>query len=147
MTLSNQERAIRCRQAITAYSDDDSRTNLVDFLADSMHWCQLDGHDFRDAIDTAQMHFNAESTGDDILDDLDREADIDFHALLAKRRQVAVIWSTEDVQGIRSDLTDEQAWEVLQQCRRFHDCEIGFNWLLIETVADDMFPKQPLTKE
>ena len=29
MTLTNQERADRCQQAITAYSDDDTFTNLV----------------------------------------------------------------------------------------------------------------------
>ncbi len=69
MTLSNQERAVRCQQAITAYSDDDNYTNLVDFLADAMHYCHLHGHSFRDALDTAVMHFDAEMTGDDILND------------------------------------------------------------------------------
>jgi hypothetical protein len=70
MTLSNQERAIRCQQAITAYSDDDNYTNLVDFLADAMHYCHLHGHKFRDALGTAVMHFDAELSGGDILDDL-----------------------------------------------------------------------------
>ena len=74
MTLSNQERALRCQQAITAYSGDDSCTNLVDFLADAMHWCHVQGHSFRDAFDTAVMHFEAEMTGDDIPDDLNHEA-------------------------------------------------------------------------
>ena len=41
MTVSNQERAIRCQQAMTAYSDDDAYTNLVDFLADAMHFCHV----------------------------------------------------------------------------------------------------------
>jgi hypothetical protein len=71
MTLSNQERAIRCQQAIKAYSDDDTYTNLVDFLADAMHWCHLNGYSFHDALDTAVMHFDAEMAGDDILDALD----------------------------------------------------------------------------
>ena len=74
MTLSNQERAARCQQAIAAYSDDDAHTNLVDFVADAMHWCHVNGHDFRDVLDTALMHFDAETTGDDILDDLDHHA-------------------------------------------------------------------------
>ena len=73
MTLSNQERAIRCQQAIIDYSDDDTYTNLVDFLADAMHWCHVNGHGFHDALDTARMHFNAELTGDDILNDLNCE--------------------------------------------------------------------------
>ena len=37
MTRSNQQRADRCQKAITAYSDDDDFTSLVDFLADAMH--------------------------------------------------------------------------------------------------------------
>jgi len=73
MTLSNQERAIHCQQAITTYSDDDTYTNLVDFLADAMHWCHLNEHSFQDALVTAQMHFGAEIAGDDIIEDLDRQ--------------------------------------------------------------------------
>jgi hypothetical protein len=59
--------------------------------------------------------------------------------LLAKRRHVAVIWSTEDVQNVRPDLDDDQAWDVLQECRDRHDCEFGFTWTLIEVVANEMF--------
>ena len=50
MTPSNQQRADRCQQAITAYSDDDDFTNLVDFLADAMHWCDSTGQDFHIAL-------------------------------------------------------------------------------------------------
>ena len=74
MTLSNQERADRCQEAITAYSDDDNYSNLVDFLADAMHLCHVQGHCFRDALDTAVMHFDAEMNGDDIPDDLNHQA-------------------------------------------------------------------------
>jgi hypothetical protein len=74
MTLSNHERADRCRQAIIAYSDDDAYTNLVDFLTDAFHWCRVNGHSFPDALDTALMHFEAEITGDDIQGDLNHEA-------------------------------------------------------------------------
>ncbi len=70
MTLSNQERATRSEQAIRVYSDDDTYTNLVDLVADAMHWCHSNGHSFQDALDTAVMHFDAETTGDDILDAL-----------------------------------------------------------------------------
>ncbi len=67
-------------------------------------------------------------------------ADIDIHIVLKQRRQVAVIWSIEDVQSVRADLNDDQSWQVLQQCQHGHDCEAGFSWSLIETVADDLFP-------
>jgi hypothetical protein len=73
MTLSNRERAARCEQAIDSYSDDDAYTNLVDFLADAMHFCHVHGHGFHDALDTARMHFEAELSGDDIIDDLNNQ--------------------------------------------------------------------------
>lgn len=60
MTLSNHERAARCREAVMVYSDDDLYTNLVDFLADAMHFCQFYRHSFRDVLRTAMMHFEAE---------------------------------------------------------------------------------------
>ena len=78
---------------------------------------------------------------------VESEGFVDVHQVLEARRQVAVIWSTDDVQDIRPDLTDDQAWRVLQNCRRVHDCEVGFSWLLIETVADDLFPEQPSTRK
>lgn len=65
----------------------------------------------------------------------------DIHTALAPKRQVAVIWSMQDVQSIRPDLTDDQAWGVLQRCRLVHDCETGFNWLFIEAVAGGMYPQ------
>lgn len=74
-------------------------------------------------------------------------APLDVHQLLADRRQIAVIWSIEDVQSVRPDLTGDQAWQVLRRCERVHDCEIGFNWLLIETIADDLFPEPEATHE
>jgi hypothetical protein len=75
MTLSNSERAVLCEQAITAYSDDDSYTNLVDFLADAMHWCHLQGHCFRDILDIALMHFDAELADAAVLDDFNQATD------------------------------------------------------------------------
>jgi hypothetical protein len=57
MTQSNQTRADRCEKAITAYSDDESFTNLVDFLADAMHWCDCTGQDFLIALAQACRHY------------------------------------------------------------------------------------------
>lgn len=68
-------------------------------------------------------------------------ADRDIHEMLAKRRHVAVIWSIEDVQTVRPDLSDDQAWEVLQECIDRHDCEWGFTWTFLKDVAHDLFPK------
>lgn len=65
--------------------------------------------------------------------------DIDIHKLLAERKQIAIIWSIEDVQQVRPDLTDDQAWEVLQQVNRHQDAELGVNWQAFECVAEDLF--------
>lgn len=70
-----------------------------------------------------------------------RRKPIDIHALLANRRQVAIFWSIEDVQSVRPGLTGDQAWQVLQECERCHDCEFGFTWTLIKCVADELFPQ------
>lgn len=69
--------------------------------------------------------------------------DVNFHVeqLLAKHRSIAAIWCIDDVKGVRPDLTDDQAWEVLEQVGRKHDAEWGINWTTLETTADDLFPK------
>ncbi|MBS0263110.1 MAG: hypothetical protein JSS02_14295 [Planctomycetes bacterium] len=47
MTRSNQQRADRAEKAIHAYADDDDFINLVDFLADAMHFCDGTGFPHR----------------------------------------------------------------------------------------------------
>jgi hypothetical protein len=64
---------------------------------------------------------------------------IDIHALLAERRQIAAIWSIEDVQCVRPDLTEDQCWEVLKNSKRYHDASIGFNWEVLECNAQMLF--------
>jgi len=66
MTLSNKQRVIRCQQAITAYSDDEAFPNFIDFLADALLWCRLNGHSFHNALETALTHFNAELIANDL---------------------------------------------------------------------------------
>ena len=63
--------------------------------------------------------------------------------LLAKQHSIAAIWCTEDVLGVRPHLTEEQAWEVLQQVDDQHDAAWGICWITLETVADDLFPQPP----
>ena len=40
--------------------------------------------------------------------------DVDIHELLAEHKAVALVFTIADVKKLRPDLTDEQAWEVLQ---------------------------------
>jgi hypothetical protein len=69
----------------------------------------------------------------------------DIHVLLAERRQIALIWSIADVQSIRPDLSDEQAWEVLQDVDRHKDAELGITWLTLEMAAGHLFGDAPAT--
>jgi hypothetical protein len=69
--------------------------------------------------------------------------DIDIDALLANRKQIGIFWTTEDVQQMRPDLTDDQAWEVLQQVKSDHDATLGVNWDTLEWAANDLFGDAP----
>src|SRR5260370_33397864 len=66
---------------------------------------------------------------DDLLDDNyipeEHEFDIDIHELLAENRKIAHIWGIDDVQGLRPDLNDDQAWQVLQTVDMHLDSEHG----------------------
>jgi len=75
------------------------------------------------------------------------DVDCHVHALLAKYRKIAAIWCIEDVQHLRPELTDGQAWEVLQQVRAIHDAECGISWTTLETVAEDLFGSLPESEE
>jgi len=138
MTLSNQERAIRCQQAITAYSDDDTYTNLVDFFADAFHWCHANGHSFPDALDMALTHFEAEVTGDDILDDFNRQ--------VTNERNQTMIESSIDQNDTRKQLLRSVAdealeafWQVIVQ--RYPQAETGdlsaWATMTLQTAAEN----------
>jgi hypothetical protein len=73
--------------------------------------------------------------------------DIDIDAILAERKQIAASWSVEDVQEIRPDLTEDQAWEVLQEVGRRHHAEIGINWQVLECFAEALFGPAPEASE
>jgi hypothetical protein len=65
--------------------------------------------------------------------------------LLAHYRMISVPWCIDDVQGIRPDLTTDQAWEVLTEVGRKHDAEYGISWLTLEIMADELFGRAPRT--
>jgi hypothetical protein len=70
----------------------------------------------------------------------------DILDLLAKRQQIAVIWSVEDVQENRPDLSDDEAWEVLQAVKHDHDCNYGITWDTLEMTASNLFPEPPTSE-
>jgi hypothetical protein len=71
-----------------------------------------------------------EATMNDAVININRHV----HELLVKQHSIAAIWCTDDVRGVRPDLTEEQ--QVLEH----HDAEWGINWTTLETTADDLFP-------
>lgn len=71
-------------------------------------------------------------------------ADIDDW--LAEHYTIAFYFGTKDVLKIRPDLSEEQAWEVLQQCDLDDDegCPIFYH---VEAIAERLFgPEHEVTK-
>lgn len=54
---------------------------------------------------------------------------------------IVLTWHIDDVREIRPDLSDEQCRDVLRECERRHDTEIGINWDVLRTCAEDCFPE------
>ena len=74
-----------------------------------------------------------------LTDDEPGDIDLYVHSLLAKHQKIAPIWCVEDVKHVRPDLTDEQAWEVLEQIGHKHDAEYGISWQTLEDTAHMLF--------
>lgn len=49
----HNERLSKCSRALAAYGDDLPESNLIDLLADAMHWCQTHDHEFERLLDQA----------------------------------------------------------------------------------------------
>lgn len=56
-------------------------------------------------------------------------------------KQVAIIWSIQDVKSVRPHLTNEQAMKVLEHVKRSHDATIGVSWETLEITSDMLFPR------
>ncbi len=65
---------------------------------------------------------------------------IDIRQYLENERSIADIWNIEDVQSLRNDLTDEEAWHVLQTIEKQLDSNLGITWDAIENVANQLYP-------
>lgn len=59
------------------------------------------------------------------------------------RTQIAVIWSVDDVQTLRPELTDEQAVDVLRRAQDKHDANYGITWDVLESHAYVLYPPAP----
>lgn len=91
---------------------------------------------FRDSPDN--LFVNATTDPERILD-----SHTNLHPILWPRGEIAVVWTTEDVEELRPDLTTEQCWKVLQECERTHDAGDGINWHALDATAEAMFGPAP----
>lgn len=110
------------------------KVNVRDYLADQC------GHEIRMDV---PMDVPVRLDIDDLLDengiDEEHEFDLDIHELLAENRQIAHIWGIDDVQTIRPDLDDDQAWQVLQAVERCLNSEYGVSWQTIKDTAEELY--------
>jgi hypothetical protein len=66
---------------------------------------------------------------------------VDIGELLAEHQAIGIIWDIQHLKDQRPDLTDDQAWDVLQECQRSWE---RLNDPMLETirqVADNLFPQ------
>jgi hypothetical protein len=57
---TNHQRALSAERAIFRYGEDLPESNLIDFLADAMHWCDREGRNFHNYLAQACRHYGNE---------------------------------------------------------------------------------------
>ena len=48
-------------------------------------------------------------------------------------------WYIDDVKDSVPNITDQQARDVLESLGRYHDANLGINWEVIQSTADQLF--------
>jgi hypothetical protein len=66
----------------------------------------------------------------------------DLYDLLAEHRAIGIVWDIEHIKDQRPDLTDEQAWGVLQECQGCYERLNDPMLEIIRQVADNLYPQQ-----
>lgn len=67
---------------------------------------------------------------------------LEIHKELKKAKCIALIWSIEDVLELAPSLSDNQAWEILQNVERRADACLGISWDSIQAGIDDFQEKK-----
>ena len=117
-------------EAILPYAEGEAYS--LDKLKDSQE-AEAEAQNAWQAIADAQAAITAaKETG------IARPPEIDIHAVLAERRQIADVWGIPDVRSVRPDLSDDQAWAVLQRARRHYDAATGINWDVLAWHAEEI---------
>jgi len=55
-------------------------------------------------------------------------------------KEIAIVWTIDDVLEQRPELNEQQASDVLYFMQSCHDATIGINWDYIDAVAETLFP-------
>ena len=63
------------------------------------------------------------------------------YAIIDDENEIMIKWHVDDVLSVRPDLTKDQAFEVLLNCKSSHDAAVGISWDVIDTTASSMFPE------
>jgi hypothetical protein len=69
---------------------------------------------------------------------------LDYHH---RERAVAIVWAVEDVIGERPHITPKQAMDVLENCIRKHDADMGITWETIRFWADELYPELTIAEQ
>lgn len=56
-------------------------------------------------------------------------------------KSIIIEWDTSDVQEVRPDLSEDQAYQVLLTAKKEHDATTGINWDVLEGWANFLFPE------
>lgn len=50
--------------------------------------------------------------------------------------KISITWHFTDIQEIDDSLTNDEARQILQLLAKYHDCNQGISWTVIEAVID-----------
>jgi hypothetical protein len=50
--------------------------------------------------------------------------------------KISINWHFTDIQEIDDSLTNDEARQILQLLAKYHDCNQGISWTVIEAVID-----------
>jgi hypothetical protein len=58
--------------------------------------------------------------------------------------EITITWHFADIQEIDDTLTDDEARQVLQLLKKYHDCTQGINWDVIKATIDIFWEMEPV---
>ena len=72
--------------------------------------------------------------------------DVDIGELLSENQAIGIVWDIQHVKDQRPDLTDKQAWEVLQECQCCWDRLSDPMLEMFRQVAENLHPRNRIAQ-